>query len=251
MAALKALPVVVEVWGWDEAFAGAEVDEPWALAERMRATVAETTGLSCSIGIGETRQRAKIATGFAKPAGIYRIDAGTWMPIMGDRPTDALWGIGPRIARSLAELGIHTVAELAAVEEARLAERFGPTNGPRLKRLAEGGTVSPLVTTPRAPKSRGNQTTYPADLTDTDDIRAHLTVLAREVAEEVLGAGHTVTHVGVTVRTAGFWTRTRGMKLPAPTTDPADIPPAALTVLERFTITRPIRLLGVRLDLRD
>jgi DNA polymerase-4 len=251
MAALKALPVVVEVWGWDEAFVGADVADPEELAATVRRTVADTTGLACSVGIGETRQRAKIATQFAKPGGIYRIDAGTWMPIMGARPTDALWGIGPRIARSLAELDITTVAELAAADPDRLAARFGPTNGPRLREIAEGGTVSELETTPRAPKSRSKQTTYPADLTDPAEIRAHVVELAQDVATEVLTAGHTVTHVGVTVRTASFWTRTRAMKLPSPTRDPADIPPAALTVLERFTITRPIRLLGVRLDLNQ
>ena len=248
MATLRAFPVRVEVWGWDEAFVGARVAEPETLAGEIRETVQARTGLACSIGIGETRQRAKLATGFAKPDGIYRLDESNWMPVMAGRPTEALWGIGARIARSLAELDLHTVAELAAADPELLANRFGPTNGPRLRELALGGTVSELVTTPREPVSRSHQTTFPEDLTDPADVRGRLARLAEETATEVLAAGRSVARVAVTVRTASFWTKTRSKTLPAPTRDPAEIVSAALVVLDRFPLTRPVRLLAVRVD---
>lgn len=248
MATLRTFPVRVEVWGWDEAFVGARVAEPEALAHEIRRTVWMKTGLACSIGIGETRQRAKLATGFAKPGGVYRLDESNWMPVMAARPTEALWGIGPRIARSLAELDVHTVADLAAADPDLLINRYGPTNGPRLRELALGGTVSELITTPREPVSRSHQITFPEDLVEPADIRRRLTGLAEEVAAEVLGEGRTVTRVAVTVRTASFWTKTRSRTLPTPTRDPAEIVAAALLVLDRFTITRPVRLLAVRVE---
>src|SRR5690606_29546549 len=61
MATLRSLrdgegePVVVEVWGWDEAFVGAATDDPEAFAQRVRAAVFEATRLTCAVGIGETR----------------------------------------------------------------------------------------------------------------------------------------------------------------------------------------------------
>ena len=58
----------VEVWGWDEAYVGADVDDPVHLAEQIREVVAAGTGLSCSVGISDNKQRAKVATGFGKPA---------------------------------------------------------------------------------------------------------------------------------------------------------------------------------------
>jgi DNA polymerase-4 len=58
-----------------------------------------------------------------------------------------------------------------------------------------------------------------------------------------------VARVAVTVRTASFYTRTKITKLAAPSTEIVDIERAALRVLDRFTITRPVRLLGVRLEL--
>src|SRR5690606_27254835 len=98
MAVLRTLPVRVEVWGWDEAFLGADVADPEALAGRIRTVVAEETGLSCSIGIGDNKRRAKLAAGLAKPAGVFRLDEDNWMEQMGARPTDALWGIGKKTA---------------------------------------------------------------------------------------------------------------------------------------------------------
>jgi DNA polymerase IV len=249
MATLRTFPGKVEVWGWDEAFVGASTPEPEQLAGEIRAAVAEHTGLGCSIGIGETRLRAKLATGFAKPAGIYRLDESSWMPVMGQRPTGALWGIGPRIEKSLAELEIHTVAELAEADDEVLVRRFGPTNGPRLRVLAEGGERSELVTTPREPKSRSHQTTFPEDLVDTVEIQQRLVTIAEETAAEVFDDGYAVARVAVTLRTASFWTRTKSRTLPAPTRDIKDIVSAALIVLDRFTITRPVRLLAVRVDL--
>jgi DNA polymerase IV len=53
MAALRELPVVVEVLGWDEAYLGARTDDPEALAAAAQRAVKEASGLSCSVGIGD------------------------------------------------------------------------------------------------------------------------------------------------------------------------------------------------------
>ena len=72
---LRRFPVVVEVWGWDEAAVGADADDPEALAAKLQRAVLADTGLHCSIGIGDNKLRAKTATSFAKPAGRYRLTA--------------------------------------------------------------------------------------------------------------------------------------------------------------------------------
>ncbi len=51
------------------------------------------------------------------------------------------------------------------------------------------------------------------------------------------------------VRYASFFTRTKISKFPAPATDPEVVERAALVVLDRFDLTRPARLLGVRVEL--
>jgi DNA polymerase-4 len=56
--------------------------------------------------------------------------------------------------------------------------------------------------------------------------------------------------VAVTVRTATFYTRTKIRKLDEATTDADVIVAAALRVLDLFELDRPVRLLGVRLELQ-
>ena len=249
MDALRSLPVLVEVLGWDEAFLGATTDDPEDLARLVQRTVLERTGLACSVGVGDSKQRAKVATGFAKPAGVARLDTTTWMPVMGERPVTALWGVGPRMSSHLAELGITTVAQLAAADPDELARRFGPHTGPWYVGLARGGNDATIVTEPWVARSRSRETTYPADLTDPEVVAEQVTTMARELTVEVAGEGRTVVRVGVKVRTASFFTRTKTGKLPEPTTDPDAVAARALEVLARFELDRPVRLLGVRVEL--
>ena len=116
---VRELPVVTEVWGWDEAVLGTDTDDPESLAQQIRRMVVERTGFTCCVGIGDNKLRAKIATGFAKaPAGalpedapgVFRLTKANWLEVMGDRPTDDLWGVGAKTSAKLAELGIATVA---------------------------------------------------------------------------------------------------------------------------------------------
>ena len=77
MAAIRALewggvPVVLEVLGWDEAFVGAgeghgDLGDPWELAAACGRPCWSATRLHCSVGIGNNKLQAKIATDFGKP----------------------------------------------------------------------------------------------------------------------------------------------------------------------------------------
>lgn len=182
-------------------------------------------------------------------AGIFRLTAENWNELMADRPTSALWGIGNRIAQRMSALGITTVAELAASDRTVLAAEFGQTTGPYLWVLGHGAGDTEVVTEPRIPVGRSKSETFPHDLTEHEEIHIQVARLAREVAEEMAAAGRIGTRVGVTVRTNTFYTRTKQKKLPEPTIDTGTIVATALEVVDRFELDRPVRLLGVRLEL--
>ncbi len=259
MEVLRGFGHPVEVWGWDEAFVGARIDDPARLADQLRAAVLADTALTCAVGVGDTKERAKMATGFAKkltiarsePGRVYQLDASNWMTVMGHRPCLDLWGIGARTAAKLTAHGLHTVADLAAVDHRLMAGWFGPAIGPGLKLLAMGGADIRITTEPWVAKSRSKQTTFPRDLTSADDIATKVAELADDVSAEVFGEGRTAFRVGVTVRTSTFFTRIKTGKLAAPTTDPEAVRAGALAVLAKFDIDRPVRLLGVRVELLD
>jgi DNA polymerase-4 len=248
MDVLRSFGHPVEVWGWDEALLGCRVADPEALAARIRATVAERTGLTCAVGIGETKERAKMATAFAKASSerVYRLSSANWVQVMGERDVGALWGIGSRTAARLAEHGIRTVTELAHAEREDLATWFGPTTGPRLRALARGGVSRTVSSEERPARSRSKQVTFASDLTDPTEIAGQVSALTADVCREVFGDGRVATHVSVVVRTSSFFTQVKTGKLAEPTSDPAVVAARALAVLERFEISRPVRLLGVR-----
>ncbi|UMP04408.1 DNA polymerase IV [Amycolatopsis sp. EV170708-02-1] len=248
MATLREFPVVVEVLGWDEAFLGVTTADPEALAADIRLAVAEETGLSCSVGIGDNKLRAKLATGFAKPAGIFRLVQDNWWEVMAEKPTDALWGIGTKTTKKLAEAGYHTVLELAGADPADLAARFGPKLGPWYRILAGGLGDAEVTATPYVARSRSRETTFQQNLTDPEVMATEIAALAKRVSQDVAEEGRPAARVAVKVRFAPFQTHTHSVTLPAPTADPVEIEKAARTVLGMFDLGRPVRLLGVRAE---
>ena len=249
METLRSFDAVVEVLGWDEAFLGVQTDDPETYADDIRAAVLEATRLHCSVGIGDNKLRAKIATEFGKPRGRFMLTEETWFEVMGERPTDALWGIGRKTSAKLADLGIRTVRQLAETEAQVLADRLGPTMGPWYRRLGRGVDTSPVDASPYVPRGHGRETTFQHNLTDWDDVARETRVLARTVLDDVRKEGRPAVRVGMKMRYAPFETRTRSLTLPAATLDEATIESAALDLLSRFDHARAVRLVGVRLEM--
>jgi DNA polymerase-4 len=248
MATLRRFPLVVEVLGWDEALLGTHTGDPAALAADVQRAVKQTTGLVCSVGIGDNRLRAKLATGFAKPAGIYRLTRHNWMRVMGARPTEALWGIGPKTAKKLAAAGITSVYQLAATDTDDLARRFGPTMGPWYRALALGAGGTDVSAEKYLPRSRSRETTFQQNITERPELENQLVALAERVAADVAGEGRPAARVAVKVRFAPFFTHTRSVTLSTPTSDAGEITAAALGLLDKFELGRAVRLLGVRAE---
>ena len=252
------VPVVVEVLGWDEAFLAAgegagggtpELGDPSDFAEHIRARVLEATGLHCSVGIGDNKLRAKIATDFGKPRGVSQLTEATWFEVMGDRPTEALWGIGRRTAKKLAALGIDTVSQLAASDVRLLAAELGPTMGPWYHRLGRGADAGRVDAAPWVPRAHGREETYQADLEDWDRVAEEVRALTRRVVADIDREGRPAARVGIKVRYVPFVTVSRSLTLTAPTNDPEVLAAGAVSLLERVERDRAVRLLGVRLEM--
>lgn len=248
MDVVRSFPGVVQVLGWDEAFMGVAAEDPEALAREIQTRVLERTRLWCSIGVGDTKLRAKLGSGFAKPRGVFRLTREGWFEVMGALPADSLWGIGTKTARKLAALGIRTVDELAAASEETLADAFGPQTGPWLRELATGEGDADVNDEPWVAKSHSHERTFQQDLVDPREIRHEIVRLVGELMEDVREDGRSVARIVVKVRFAPFFTSTHGVGLSGPTTDAARIEAAALDALARFELDRPVRLLGVRAE---
>jgi nucleotidyltransferase/DNA polymerase involved in DNA repair len=248
MTALRELGYVTEELGWDEAFVAAETDDPEAVAGEIQQQIEAATRLESSVGIGENRIQAKLASNFAKPHGIFRLTHQNWFAVMGGLPTGKLLGIGAKTERKLAELGIGTVAELADADIAAVAARLGPTIGPWLVQTARGLGSSEVSAEPYVPRSRSRETTFQRNIEDWARVREEVLRLAAHVTRDVEAEQRPAVRVVVKVRHAPFFTSTHGQTLAEPTSDGAVIGQAALAALDKFTDRRPVRLLGVRAE---
>ncbi|MCR5977906.1 DNA polymerase IV [Gordonia jinghuaiqii] len=271
MDVLRATGHPVEVWGWDEAFLGVSArgaeDDPYDdaaiidLAERIRRDILARSGLTSCVGISDNKQRAKMATGFAKrPPGavpgtvvdaprVFLLDDRNWLDLMGERPTRDLWSVGPKTSAKLAATGIDTVNDLIATPRDDLIATFGPHQGNWLYVLCRGGGDSAITAEPWLARSHSKSHTFATDLTDPTEMRAAAARLLRELLDQVLAEERLPFRVAVTVRTTTFYTRTKSRKLPNPSVDFDQLEAVVADLLGKFELERPVRLLGVRLDL--
>src|SRR5436190_7907122 len=189
MERLHRLTPLVEQISIDEAFLDVTaLDEPGeALAAQLQTTIRDELALSCSLGVASNKLVAKVATDVGKslvrsgkmPQAICVVPPGDEATFLAPLPATALWGVGPKTAEKLAELGIHTIGDIAAWPAADLVRRFGQ-HGDDLARRSRGIDDRPIVTE-RAAKSISQETTFARDVTD----RAFLEKTLREQVSEI------------------------------------------------------------------
>ncbi len=249
MDSLRSLGVVVEVLGWDEAFLGIESLDPEAFARRAQSVVLESTRLHCSVGIGDNKVRAKIATDFGKPQGVFRLTADNWFEVMGELPTVELWGVGSKVSKRLAKHGIDTVRQLADADQSVLVAEFGPRMGVWYGQLGRGLGSAVVDDSPWIARGHSRETTYQRNLTTPDEVAAAVRELASQAFDDTVADGRPVFRVTLKVRYAPFFTHTKAKKLAGPTTDREAVIAAALALVGRLDPEREVRLLGVRAEM--
>ena len=116
--------------------------------------------------------------------------------------------------------------------------------------LAKGGGDTTVSAEPWIPRSRSHVVTFPRDLTDRAEMDSAVEDLARRTLAEITAESRIVTRVAVTVRNVRRSSPApRSASSTKPSIDPDVVVPAALRVLDLFELDRPVRLLGVRLEL--
>jgi DNA polymerase-4 len=215
-----------------------------AVAEDIRRRVREERRLTVSVGVAPNKLVAKIASDQNKPDGLTVVKPGAVKAFLGPLPVRRLYGVGPSAERSLAELGVTTIADLRTLSVDRLMGRFGQW-GRVLWERARGIDERP-VRTRRERKSLSTERTFAEDISDAAEIDAILDGMSGEVASGLEQRRLAATTITVKVRYPDFETPTRAHTLPAPTADRSTIAAVARDLVRRTDAAgRSVRLLGV------
>jgi DNA polymerase-4 len=244
---MKSVSPLMEDRGIDEAYLdiSALVRSSEDIAREIKQRIRDDTGLTCSIGIAPNKLLAKMASELQKPDGLTILAANDLEARIWPLGVRKVPGIGPKTEARLAEMGVHTIGELAAVPVETLVDEFGRSYGAFLYEAARGIDDDPIVTH-WEPRQRSRETTFQEDTGDWQTIARTVAALAREVAEELREEGYRGRTVGIKLRFADFETHTREKTLAEPTDSEITIRKAAFECLGRLKLDRRVRLLGVR-----
>jgi DNA polymerase-4 len=220
MGVFRDFTPLVERISIDEAFlevAGAVhlFGSPQDIALAIRRRVQGEIGLKVSVGVARTKHLAKVASQVAKPDGLVVVQPDREREFLDPLPVELIWGVGPVHRARLAEAGIFTIGDLAAVGSPHLERMLGRATGTKLVALA--ANVDPRrVETGRSAGSVGAQAALGLVLAERQLIRSTLGYLADRVASRLRAArigGRTVT---ARVRFRGLRSVTRSVTLPCP-----------------------------------
>ncbi|MBK8051607.1 MAG: DNA polymerase IV [Anaerolineales bacterium] len=253
MARLRAMTELVEQISIDEAFldVSERFEQGETLARSLQATIREELALPCSLGVATNKLVAKIANNTGKaqargsgpPNAICVVPPGEEAAFLAPLPAEELWGVGPKTAARLAELGIKTIGDIAHWPEADLAKRFGK-NGVELSRHARGLDDRPIVTQHER-KSISQETTFERDVADGAHLRRTLQEQAADVARVLRAKRLSGATIKLKLRWSDFTTLTRQTTLPQPTDDAHLIASAGTQLFEREWAGQPVRLIGI------
>lgn len=236
----------VEVLGLDEAYLDLDgLVAPKAAMRSLVGRIREATGLDCSVGIGPNRLVAKVASDADKPNGFLVLSREQACERFGSQSPGLVPGIGPKTVARLEELGIRTLAALAATPEEALVERFGGRMGPELVRRGrfEGSTT---VTPVRIAVSESRETTFDTDIADRAVQEEMLARLSHQLCTRLGEQERRGRNVAIKIRLDDFTTVTRARTIAAATNHPAVVASTAVDLLREYDPVRPLRLLGVR-----
>jgi DNA polymerase-4 len=188
---------------------------PAHMAGEIRRRVRTEAGLPVSVRVARTKHLAKIASQVAKPDGLLVVDPARELEFLHPLPVDLMWGVGPITRGSLADKGIRTIGELAAVPGTSLERLLGRAVGAKLGALAWNRDPRDVETGGRA-KSVGAQSALGRRPAEDAVIRPTLRHLADRVASRLRAKGRAGRTVTVRVRFEDMRSITRSITLPAP-----------------------------------
>jgi len=183
------------------------------IAQKIRAQVEKDEGITCSVGIAQSKFIAKLASQHCKPNGMLEIKSDRILEFLHPLPVRAIWGVGPKTAESLDRLGLHTVEDIAKTPRATLIRALGDATGESLHELAWGRDYRDVV--PDEPeKSIGNEETFARDIDSPEEILREFLRMTEKSTARLRERNLFAKTVSIKIKFADFTSITRSKTLP-------------------------------------
>jgi DNA polymerase-4 len=253
IAVLNDFTPLVERLSIDEAFANVMgcthlFGPPADIARAIRRRVREELGLPISIGVARTKHLAKVASQVAKPDGVVVVDPCTELDFLHRLPVELIWGVGPATRARLAQIGVHTIGQLAKMPGQSLEQLVGRAAGAKLTALAWNRDPRE-INTHRRVQSAGAQSALGKQPTEERVFQPTLRHLADRIATRLRAKSRPGRTVTVRVRFGDLHSVTRSVTLEAPISATAILAEIAehlvRTVLANYPDEKTISLLAI------
>jgi len=246
---------LVEPLSLDEAYL--DVTHNWeqyssatCIAENIRHSIENETGLTASAGVSFNKFLAKVASDCNKPNGITVVTPSRAESFIEALPVRKFFGVGKATEKKMHQFKIYTGNDLKKMELAFLVHHFGKS-GQYYYNIVRG-IDHRQVETGRIRKSIGKENTFGVDIHDTGEMHLHLQKLAASVAcsmEKRELRGKVVT---LKVKYHDFKQVTRSMSLSEATSNEELIFNLSKELLQKTKAkSKPVRLLGISLSSLD
>jgi DNA polymerase-4 len=248
MSTLKNFTPLVEPVSIDEAYmdiSGCNKlhGSPEEIGIRIKETIRQTVGLTCSIGIAPNKFLAKIASDMEKPDGLTVILPEKALEFIDKLPIQKVPGVGKKTSNQLTLLGITRLGNVKKFPEKLILDRLGKY-GQRLLELAAGIDETAVIPFSRH-KSVSSEHTLSQDTRNRELLNKYLLRHCEDVAKQLRKLRLRAKTVTLKLKHTDFKQVTRNTTLAVPIQSSEKICHEASRLLARYPLKKQVRLIGV------
>ena len=197
---------IFEQTGIDEAFfditnsSGGDFSAARTIAVKIKGSISLAEGLTSSIGLGQSKMVAKVASDSMKPDGLTVVAPESTAAFLNPLAVTKLYGVGPKTVQILDGLGVRTVSELAGISVNELQRKFGRKTAVYLHDAANG-TDQEAVTANREATQHSRMITLKRNTSDPDEAFGELLPAMADLHRRLSSGGisfRTLTAIGIT-----------------------------------------------------
>ncbi len=221
-------------------------DSPRQLADDLRNRIKYETGLTISVGVSFNKIFAKLGSDYKKPDATTVITRENYKDLVYPLPVQDLIYVGKSTANTLADMGVHTIGQLAGLSQETLERRFGK-HGTQLYEYANGLENSPVESyyAEKEVKSVGSGNTFSRNLTGLAEIKPAILRLREDVGTRLRKYDMYANGVQLTIRDPDFYTFSRQTKIPSTNVTQEIYKTAVELFSKNYSETKPVRALTV------